>query len=267
MSVQLAEGLRAHVGVEPLVHHYVDGSTNPPGMRFFIQRTRRAGLRYYGYDRGLAPRDCNVVRHHIFAGHLGDKFAPERLARCEAGTLWYDLPPTTLYSQKIPLIFPFWEATRDHFDDEVRALFPFTSLVTPDGIVLQDGNTIPLDDFCALPAQRRTFYLKYGGSDVTLSSRGKGVFYAKTFSRRKLRDFFTHILSGWDQGSFWICQEAHLPTTEVDYLTRAGEVERVSVHSKTGAFYGPTGLMGILQMHRPFYKVHGASDTILSVGL
>lgn len=267
MSAHFARSLRGYMRAEPVIHHYIDGSTNPAGTRFFIQRTRAAGLRYRGYDRGIGPRDCNFVRHHIFQSHECDKFQPERRLRCEAGELWYDLPPLAIFSEKIPQILPFWEKTRSLYSDRVRDLFPYTALVTPAGVRMEDGTTVGVDEFCRMPAAKRTFFLKYASSDLTLCSRGKGVFYAKTWSRGKLRAFFDEILAGWDKGKYWILQTAHLPHARATYLTRHGELAEAKVHSKISTFYGPDGLMGILLMQRPFYKVHGTLETITTIAV
>lgn len=265
LSEQFARHLRSYLAAEPLVHHYMDGSTNPSGMRFFIQQTRAQGIRYYGYDRGLAPHDCNFIRHHIYATHWCDKHVEDRMARCDAGTLRYDLPPSVLFSQKIPMIFPFWDKTKAFYSDDIRTLFPYTQLITPEGIVMEDGAIVSIDQFCQRPRSQRAYYIKYASSDLTLCSRGKGVFYAKTFSREKMRAFFDRILQGYPQKKYWVLQTAHVPKNTTTYLTRDNARKETPVHAKMSSFYGPDGLMGMLLMQHPFYKVHGSQETIATV--
>ncbi len=267
LSEQFARHLRSHLPAEPIIHHYMDGSTNPAGMWFFIQRTRAQGIRYYGYDRGLTPRDSNFIRHHIYATHWCDKYVRERMERCDAGTLHYDLPPSVLFSEKIPMIFPFWDKTKAFFSDEIRDLFPYTQLITPEGIVMEDGDLVSIDAFCRRPRSERAYYIKYASSDLTLCSRGKGVFYAKTFGREKMQAFFDRILQGYPQKKYWILQEAHAPKSTTTYLTRDNERKEMPVHAKMNGFYGPGGLMGMLLLQQSFYKVHGTQETIATIAI
>lgn len=48
-------------------------------------------------------------------------------------------------------------------------------------------------------------------------------------------------------------------------LARDGGSIETTAHLKFSGFYGPDGLMGILVMQKPSPKVHGSSDTIMSV--
>lgn len=260
-----ADALTEHLPEPPVLHHLLDNASVPAGIRFFIQKTREYGIRYFGYDKGITPYDCNFVRSHAFAGLFSDNFFQMRLSRSLVGEVRYDLPPSILFDEKIPLIFPFWEKTRSYFPDRVRDLFPYTGLIRPEGVVLEDGEQISLEQFMDLPRNRRDYYIKYAGSDLALNWGSKGVFYAGSLSKKKGKEVFDMIRQDFASGRYWIFQKGYALKSRTNYMNRDNGLESADVHSKFSGFYGPTGLLGILVMQRPFYKVHGSDDTIVSI--
>ena len=260
-----AEALKHHLPEPPVVHHLIDNASIPAGIRFFIRKTREYEIRYFGYDKGITPYDCNFVRSHAFAGLFSDNFFQMRLSRSLDGEVCYDLPPSIIFDEKIPLIFPFWEKTRSYFPDRVRDLFPYTELIRPEGIVLEDGKQVSLEQFINLPRNRRHYYIKYAGSDLALNWGSKGVFYAGSLSKKKGGEVFDMIRQDFASRRYWILQKGHSVTGRTDFINRDNELDSADVHSKFSGFYGPTGLLGILVMQRPFYKVHGSDDTIVSI--
>ncbi|MGE0083799.1 MAG: hypothetical protein AB7S75_05200 [Desulfococcaceae bacterium] len=264
-SENFSDALRQYLGTEPLVHHLTDNSSIPHDMRFFIQQTRSHGIKYYTYDKGLTPHNCNIVRSHAFAGLCADNDFIERLARYKAGNLLYDLPPSILFDEKIIYIFPFWSKTRHHYSDRIRDIFPYTQLITPDVFFLDEGSGTDIENFSRLSQKHRNYYIKYAGSDLSINWGSKGVYMASTFSGVKCRRFFENIVRDYHKKRYWIIQKAFLTNDTADYITRTNEPVRTNVHSKISGFYGHSGLLGILMMQRPFYKVHGNEETIVSV--
>jgi hypothetical protein len=105
----------------------------------------------FGYDKDVRPQDCNFVRAHDFFGLLTENFAAERLRLSANGTCVYDLPPVALFDQKVLLAFPFWDETRGYFSDDIRGLFPYTTVLAPKGVRLETGDWATLEQFSALP--------------------------------------------------------------------------------------------------------------------
>jgi hypothetical protein len=99
----------------------------------------------------VRPQDCNFVRAHDFFGLLTENFAAERLRLSANGTCVYDLPPVALFDQKVLLAFPFWDETRGYFSDDIRGLFPYTTVLAPKGVRLETGDWATLEQFSALP--------------------------------------------------------------------------------------------------------------------
>jgi len=265
LSENFSNALKQYMGTVPLVHHLTDNSSIPNDMRFFIQQTRKYGVKYYTYDKDITPYNCNFVRSHAFAGLWADNYFLERLARYKAGNLNYDLPPTILFDEKMLYMLPFWHKTRHYYSDQIRDMFPYTQLITPDGFIFEDGTRIDIESFCNLSQKQRNYYIKYAGSDLSIKWGSKGVYLASTFSGIKSRQFFENIVKDFHNKRYWIIQKAYLTDDIADYITKNNEIVHANVHSKVSGFYGPAGLMGILVMQRPFYKVHGSEETIVSI--
>jgi hypothetical protein len=265
LSEGFSETLKRHVGSNPIVHHLTDNSSIPHDMRYFIQKTRMKGIKYYSYDRGVTPYNCNFIRSHAFAGLAADNYFLERLARYKAGDLCYDLPPSILFDEKMIYILPFWEKTRRLYPDRIRDLFPWTQLIRPEGFTLEDGTQMNLESFCRLSQKNRDYYIKYAGSDLSINWGSKGVYRASSFSDSGLKFFLTDISNQYHEKRYWILQKAYHRREDSEYIARNGDISSMRVYTKISGFYGPAGLLGMLVMQRPFNKVHGTEETIVSL--
>jgi hypothetical protein len=259
LSERWADALAARLGKPPIIHHFFNLFW--ASESYFAQKARRF-VRYYGYDKGVRPLDCNFVRAHHYLMLVGEALFTRRREAWSAGCLHYDVPPISIYQQKIQMCLPFWPATRCFYTDAVRELFPYTCLVTPQGMVLEDGEEVSIAQFCALPRRRREYFLKYGGPDMSKNWGAMAVYNLAKLSQRACLDLLERVLSA---PGHWIMQRACTQTCEVDYVQRDLTVARLKVHPKYSCFYGPSGLLGVLNMYETFYKVHGSTETIMTV--
>ncbi|WP_048709763.1 hypothetical protein [Microvirga massiliensis] len=266
LSKNFVDALRRHCISEPIVHHLLDNSSHPAGERFFIQRVR-SSVRYFGFDPDISPRECNFVRAHDFWSLLTENFASERLAQLVEGKSVYDLPPVAVFDQKLALALPFWDETRAHFPDDVRLLFPYTTMVTPAGVRLSGGEWATIEQFAAMPRKARDYFLKYAGSDVSRNWGSRAVFHLGKLSGKACEAYLYEALKRYSAGERWIIQEQVPSSERVTFINRRGVPETTMAHSKHSVFYGPTGPLGVLVMFERFYKVHGSSETITSVGV
>ena len=234
-------------------------------MRYFIQRTRRQGARYFSYDRGVSPADCNFVRSHDFITLPHHNFFADRMERCNQGQVFFDLPPSNLFDGKIILAWPFWEKTRSWYSDEVRSLFPHAGIIRPDGIALEGGERISLEEFCRIPQRKREFYIKYAGTDINMNWGSKSVYLASTFSQVQCRKLLDTILADGRRHRHWIVQRAIRQKETASVVSLDGTLVDSEAYSKLSGFYGPDGLMAILVMQKCNHKVHGSSETIMSI--
>lgn len=265
LSAAFTRQLRCLLGERPVVHHLLDNASHPAGERYFIQRAR-ASASYFGFDPDVRPRDCNLVRSHDFVSLLSENFASDRLRKVHAGNCVYDLPPIALFDQKLLVALPFWDLTREHFDNRVRALFPYTTVLTPEGVRLETGHWLSVEQFCKLPRRQRAYFLKYAGSDVSRNWGSRAVFHLGKLSREACHGYLLRALERFHTGERWIIQIAQPSESEVTYFSRSGRIIMTRAHSKHSTFFGPAGPLAVLMMAESFYKVHGSTDTITSVG-
>ncbi|HEX6210249.1 MAG TPA: hypothetical protein VF136_05705 [Methylomirabilota bacterium] len=265
LARRFARALRGYVGGEPLIHHLVDNASRPHGMRYFIQRTRDEGLRYFSYDRGVGPDDCNFVRSHDFVSVLNHNFYVDRMRRCEEGEVFFDLPPSALFDGKLIMAWPFWRRTRQYFTDEVRGLFPYTSVVEPDGVELENGERITIEEFCGRPASARDYYVKYAGTDISRNWGSKAVFVASSGSKVQTRTLMQSVVDDWAGERYWVVQRSARHKERIPVFTREGDLVHQEAYGKWSGFYGPDGLMAIMVFHKRFHKVHGSPDTVMSI--
>lgn len=260
-SGKWARALAAQMGEQPIVHHFFNLLW--ASESYFAQKARRF-VPYYGYDKGVRPLDCNFVRGHHYEILVDDVLFARRRTAWSAGRLHYDVPPISIYQQKAQMCLPFWPITRRFYSDAVRALFPYTCLVTPAGMVLEDGEEISIAQFCTLPRRRREYYFKYAGPDMSRNWGGMAVYNLAKLSQRACLELLERAIS---EPGHWIMQRACTQTCEIDYVQRDLSVARLKVHPKYSCFYGPNGLLGVLNMYETFYKVHGSTETIMTVAM
>ncbi|MGA2490407.1 MAG: hypothetical protein ABSF99_09550, partial [Anaerolineales bacterium] len=199
-ATQLTDFLKA----PPVVEHLLDNSSAPPGMRYFIEKTRPR-LRYLSIDRGVRAADCNFIRSHAFYSICSDKDFLPRLAKVGQGVT-YDLPPHILFDNKALLVLPFWSMTRAWFPDDIRALFPFTAPLLPAGIELPDGTRVTIEEFSKLPKSRRSYYLKYAGASLELNWGSRAVYRLSNLGSGACLEFLGLCLSGYERGQIWFLQ-------------------------------------------------------------
>lgn len=257
-ATQLTELLKA----APVVDHLLDNASAPPGMRYFIEKTRPR-VRYWNIDRGVKSVDCNFIRSHAFFSICADKDFLPRLAKAGNGVT-YDLPPHILFDNKASLVLPFWSMTRESFSDEIRNLFPFTIPLLPAGIELPDGTRVTLEEFSRFPQSQRSYYLKYAGASLALNWGSKGVYRLSNLGSGACLDFLRQCLSGYERGQIWLLQKEEFQEDEIEYLARDGTVHTQHLRAKFSGYYGPGGCLGVLVMHRQHFKVHGQEETVLS---
>ena len=262
-AVQFSAQLTDFLKTRPIVHHLLDNASAPAGMRYFIEKTRGAGVKYWSIDHKCTVRECNFIRSHSFFGLCAENEFRWRLAHVGKGVT-YDLPPHALFDQKAPLVLPFWSLTRSLFSDEIRSLFTYTTPLLPAGIELPEGSRITIEEFARWPRSHRSYYLKYAGTDVALNWGSKAVYRLSNMSSADCLEFLHRCVSRYKKGHIWLLQKEETHDDNTTFLTRDGSTHTAKLRARFSAFYGPLDCLGILAMHRHHNKVHGKPDTVLS---
>jgi hypothetical protein len=265
LSVRFTAAVQAHLKSRPVIQHLLDNASDPAGERFFIHRARR-GAAYFGFDN-VRPQECNFVRAHDYFGLLTENFATERLQSLADGKSVYDLPPIALFDQKLLLALPYWDETRQHFDDAVRTLFPYTTVVAPHGFRLENGDWVTLEQFSSLPRGQRKYFLKYAGTDVARNWGSRAVFRLSDHSRDKCLMRLHAVTERYQAGERWILQSACPSSEDISFLTRDGEIATMPAHSKHSVYHGPEGALGKRSYFEHHYKVHMSLETVVRVDL
>ena len=257
--------MRTFLNSEPVVHHLTDNASSPHGMRYWIQKTRKAGARYFTYDQNVGYKDCNLIRSHDFVSLLHHNFFNERMRMCDEKRLWFDLPPAALFDAKGIMAWPFWQETRDAFSDAERSILPYTALIEKKGVPLADGRYLPLKEILLNRPREKVYFIKYAGTDVGINWGSRAVYRSDTLSRVQSEELISRIGKDLNRNRYWIIQEALKQTDKVMYWARNGALATVKANAKWSAFYGPQGLISLLTFHRRSHKVHGSPDTIFSL--
>ncbi|MEH2249539.1 hypothetical protein [Nostoc sp.] len=264
LAISFAQSLRDYLGNEPIIHHLLNNASRPHGGRYFIQRCREEGLQFFSWD-AVQWKDCNFVRAHDFYDLRYNNFFDQWMEACEEGRLLFDHPPTLLYDAKVIMAWPFWSKSQKYYSNEIRALFPHTNIITPEGFHLTDGSWVSLEDFCQISARKRTYYFKFAGTDPTLNWGSRAVYYAGSLSKPACRQMFDRILADYQVGDHWIIQEARTMSESVTAIDRDGQEIIVDAYTKYSGFYSPDGLVDILIMQQHSRKVHGSPETVVSI--
>lgn len=261
---RFADDAKSVLSTDPAVHHMLDNSSMPGTMRYFIHRANR-WIPHYGFTSGIRPADCNLIRSHSVYGLVAENHFQENLQAFAEGKLLFDLPPNLLFDSKVLLALPFWSHTRHYFTDREREILCFTSPVTPDGIELEDGRRLAVEEFSRLTRSHRNYYLKYAGADVSINWGSKAVFRLSNFGQDECRERLRGAVQDFTAGRPWIIQQEVMQKGDVTYLTREGRARSINQHVCYRGFHGPSGLLGLMALHREHYKVHGQEDAIASI--
>ncbi len=260
VAEKLAHTISTLTHETPRVFHQIDESSVMLDTNYFISTTRKYGLRYLGHDYDVSFKNANFLRTHSFLEQATGSTFYEFLERYHRGEILFDIFPSILFFQKIPLIFPFWDKTRDLYPDTVREIFPFTSLIE-DTLLLENGQRLTPEAFSQRKPSDRDYYLKYGGTDGTVNWGSKAVYHLGKTDWKKCQALLSQAKEGYQTGRYWILQRAHhrkeQVTTAKDHTLATEES-----YGKWSGFYGPSGFLGGYVMNRSFYKVHGQDDTV-----
>jgi hypothetical protein len=254
-------------GGPPVIHHLTDNASVLADNVYLIQSCRAAdaGVRYIGYDADVRPTDCNLVRTHQFAGMMVENFAKPRLAAAARGELWYDYPPLCIFEQKLLLVLPFDPEYANKFDDAIRAVIPFSSIMRPNGCTLPDGRTLPLMELADLPRSERQFFIKFAGYDPSRNWGSRGVFQAGD-TKERIRHLLEIVREDYIAGhGTWIIQAEASQKKECRILRPNGMIEEPELYRRLSVFYGPGGLMACCATYRDMKKVHGQRDTLINL--
>jgi len=265
LANKFTEQLTNFLGQQPIIHHLLDNSSIPHTMLYFVHRTRPKS-QYFSLDKGVRPLNCNFVRSHSVYGLVAENFFRHRIELANENKLHFDLPPFIPFDEKVSLALPFMDETKSCFSQNVRNTFAFTTPILEDAIRLEDGFVETIESFSRKSRQERNFYLKYAGSDVSVNWGSRGVYRLSNDSQENCYARLAGALKDYkERGRCWVLQKEEKCYENVEWNERDGSTHQAELSTNYKGFYGPSGLLGVMTMHRNHYKVHGQEDTIISI--
>lgn len=242
----------------PSILHLLDNSSVPGSMKYFMGATSPP-LKYWGYDDGVEYGKCDLIRSHSFYGLVAENLFLTRLNQAHLGIVKFDLPPIALFDQKAPLALPFWERTRSLFSNEVREAIVYSYPLTPEGFRDEHGEWISFDQFERLPRDKRRYFAKYAGVDVSQNWGSRAVY---RLSDKGYKETLKKIRQELAIGRPWLIQPDKSSRLDVSYVQRRDmQIVQSHLYVKYSRFYGPTRLIGTRAMFRATPKVHGQKET------
>ena len=269
---QLSKYLQLDKGEEPLVFYLTDNASIPIGVRYFISETRKTipRIRYWGVDKypdGKKAIDSHFIRTHYYAELFAECDFKTRIQSKNPQKTWYDLPPMSLFDQKAALALPFWEKTKQFFDNEIKNILAYTYPVTSDRLVLENGESMTIAEFCMKPQSKRHYYIKYAGTDAASNWGSRAVYDLYSNGAKKVKELLEQALDDYiNFGKPWILQkECKEKKVSVTYYEKDQGLESTSsdLNTKYSMYYGPYDLIGGVISYRREKKVHGQPNTII----
>ncbi|MER5599417.1 hypothetical protein [Streptomyces sp. NPDC002265] len=261
VAARYAQALRQAVGTEdPATLYLTDTATGQTGVRYFMERTRAAGVRYYGLDSEVRPDDVRHIRSHSFPSLFTEQHPAGHLARAAREPHLYDPSLNAMFFSKITTALPFWRFTRDFFSAADRALFPHTAVLEAQGVQLRGEQVVSLREF-ATSLREKAYVLKYAGHDVYRGSGGAGIHLLDGRSQRDA----AALARAWEQsaaGRTWIVQEAldaRDAEWDAQYRGVTGRIPKLSVLCALGTYLGSMVLAGTADI------VHAGTSNALAL--
>lgn len=255
------ENIKIATGREvPKVYHMNDASSAPAGMRYFFAITSDK-LKYWGIHNGVIMDKVDYVTAHSAAALTTSNYFNKYMEQAQKGNLVFGIAPNLIYDQKAIYLLPFYRLTRDMFSDEMRKLFPFTTIIENDGFYDNNDQFISLKEFSKKHKNERLYYLKYGGPELCKNWGSRAVFRLNGSDCEKRLSEVNELSK---KGEIWLLQE---DVSKENMQEASDEIKAISEYVKLSAFNGINGQLGIRIMVRQHFKVHGQSDTKVGIAI
>jgi len=245
---------------EPNIYHMTDAASAPVGMKYLLAITSEK-LKYWGINKNVIMDKVDYVTAHSAAALITSNYFNEYLKLAVEGKVIFGIPPNLIFDQKSIYLLPFYRLTSDLFSDEIRTLFPFTTLIENDGFFDKNGKFISIKEFANRSKKQRLYYLKYGGPNLCKNWGSRGVHRLDGSDCEKRLNEANNLSKN---GEVWLLQE---DVSKEDINETSDEIRAIGEHIKLSAFNGICGQLGIRIMARSHFKVHGQSDTKIGLAI
>lgn len=247
----------------PRIFHMLDAASVPHSMRYLMAIT--SNLRYWGLDKEVNMHDIDYVVSHSVVSIVTSNYFKDYLSLAREGKLKFAIQPNLIFDEKAIYLLPFYRETYKCFSDEIRNIFPFTSIIESGGFYNEEGAFENIGDFCKRKPGDRKYYLKYGGPDISRNWGSRSVYRLSGNDCEMLLNMANELAK---KGEIWLLQKEvskELAPNASDEIVNLFEKQKM--YLKLSSFYGKGELMGIKVMGRKHFKVHGQKDTYVGLGI
>jgi len=246
----------------PCVFHMIDAASVPYSTRY-LQYITSDKIKYWGLscDVKMNAIDC-LISHSVVSSTTSNYFKTY-LQMATEGKLVFSTSPNLIYDEKAIYVLPFHRRTKSFFSEEIRSIFPYTTIVENGGFYDEGGEFVLIEDFIKRKPHERKYYLKYGGPDTDRNWGSKTVFRLNGNDCEKLLNYANKLSQ---KGEIWLIQEDVSQNISDDVSQDIEGILKEKNHVKISGYYGSDRLFGVKVMARHHFKVHGQEDTLVGLG-
>lgn len=258
--------VRATQKETPRVFHMLDAASEPAGMRYLFTQTRPR-LQYWGIDSEVRMHEIDFITAHSAASLTTSNYFKSYISMLKEEKIVFGIQPNLLFDQKAIYLLPFDRRTRSEFRDEIRGIFPFTTVVEEGGFFDEKDNFVDLVEFANRRKSQKRYFLKYGGTDLSRNWGSRSVFRLDSMSKRECANLLSKVSGLAKKGEVWLIQEDVSRCMGINISDDIKKILKEKMHMKISAFYGGDSVLGVKVMARKHFKVHGNTDTLVGLGV
>lgn len=247
----------------PHVFHMTDAASVPYSIRY-LQGITAERIKYWGTNSDVKMNDIDCLISHSVVSTTTSNYFKTYLKRASEGTMIFSTPPNLIYDEKAIYVLPFHRKTKDFFSDEMRSIFPYTSIIENGGFYDKNGEFVSIENFIKRKPSERKYYLKYGGPDTNRNWGSKTVFRLNGNDCEKLLNYAKSLSK---KGEVWLIQEDVSKNVTETVSDDIDQILNDKKYIKISGYYGMDCFFGAKIMARHHFKVHGQTDTFVGLGI
>lgn len=246
----------------PRVFHMLDAASVPYSSRY-LQYITSDSVKYWGLDGSVKMNEIDCLVSHSVISATTSNYFKTYLQMASEGKFVFSTPPNLIYDEKAIYALPFYRKTKSFFTDEIRSIFPYTTIIEDDGFYDENDEFVLLEEFAKRKPRDRKYYLKYGGPDTDRNWGSKTVFRLNGNDCEKKLAYANALAK---KGEIWLIQEDVSKNVSDYYSQDIEEILKEKFYIKISGYYGCNKLFGAKIMARHHFKVHGQEDTLVGLG-
>lgn len=247
----------------PKVFHMTDAASVPYSIKY-LQAITSSGIHYWGLSPDVKMDEIDCLLAHSATSIVTSNYFKTYIERAKENHIVFGISPNLVFDEKVIYLLPFYRKTRDLFSDDIRQLFPFTTIIEDGGFIDIDDRFVSIEEFVKRPSREKLYYLKYGGPDTNRNWGSRSVYRLDKTDSRKLLSKANELSQ---KGEIWLLQKDVSKLKSFKLTDDLESILKEKMTIKISGFYGMSEMFGVKVMARHFFKVHGQKDTFVGLGI